>query len=177
MSSKNLSRAVRCFLLAFLALASIGMIACEGDTITVTQPGNGGNDADGDGVTNDVDNCPNISNAGQQDADNDGVGDACETACAAPSSNNAEIIGQGACPAGGPCIANGTVSQSGAKRTLWTNASCTPRETDSFSPSFTCPGPGTYSFRNIVCNSSSAEDPSNVCCRPIDLSLTFAAGV
>lgn len=99
-------------------------------------------------------------------------------ACTAPSTNNAQIEAQsnGVCPAGGPCLANGTVSQSGAKRTLWTNASCTPKETDSFSPSWTCPSPGTYSFRNILCNSTAAEDPNNVCCRPVDLSITFTEG-
>jgi subtilisin len=33
-------------------------------------------DSDSDGICNDVDNCPNIPNPGQEDADNDGTGDA-----------------------------------------------------------------------------------------------------
>ena len=35
-------------------------------------------DSDGDGVANPNDNCPDVSNADQADADSDGVGDACE---------------------------------------------------------------------------------------------------
>lgn len=40
--------------------------------------GGGGDDADGDGVTDDDDNCPNTANPGQEDDDGDGVGDACD---------------------------------------------------------------------------------------------------
>lgn len=36
-------------------------------------------DLDGDGVANNVDNCPNTVNRSQSDADEDGIGDACET--------------------------------------------------------------------------------------------------
>ncbi len=35
-------------------------------------------DTDGDGVNDDVDNCPSVSNTNQADADNDDVGDACD---------------------------------------------------------------------------------------------------
>jgi len=58
-------------------------------------------DADGDGVPDDVDNCPATANADQADADGDGIGDACDSCNAdlgpvftVTSQTQTEIIGE-----------------------------------------------------------------------------------
>jgi rhodanese-related sulfurtransferase len=48
-----------------------GMSAWQGETATCV-------DSDGDGINDDRDNCPTVSNPDQKDTDQDGVGDACE---------------------------------------------------------------------------------------------------
>jgi len=48
-----------------------GMSAWQWDTVTCV-------DTDGDGINDDRDNCPTVSNPDQKDTDQDGVGDACE---------------------------------------------------------------------------------------------------
>jgi cytosine/adenosine deaminase-related metal-dependent hydrolase len=53
---------------------------------TCTQPK--ADDLDGDGVANPDDNCPEDANAGQQDGDHDGIGDACEHAVSISSIRN-----------------------------------------------------------------------------------------
>ena len=49
-------------------------------------------DADGDGVTDDVDNCDFVANPDQEDADGDGKGDACDT-CPNDAGNDADSDG------------------------------------------------------------------------------------
>ncbi len=61
-------------------------------------------DTDGDGIPNNIDNCSNVSNPGQQDSDHDGVGDACD--------QNGQCVGAACCSA-----ANGT---------MWDGQNCVP---------------------------------------------------
>jgi hypothetical protein len=46
-------------------------------------------DADGDGVADDVDNCPNTPNSAQSDSDGDGAGDICDNC---PNAHNADQV-------------------------------------------------------------------------------------
>jgi hypothetical protein len=55
-----------------------------------------GADADADGVSDDVDNCPTIANQSQLDADEDGVGDACDNCVSVPNSDQVDEDGDGA---------------------------------------------------------------------------------
>jgi len=52
-----------------------GATTCVADAVAV---GLGNSDLDGDGVADESDNCPEVANSDQADADNDGSGDACD---------------------------------------------------------------------------------------------------
>lgn len=78
--------------IAALLASSIALGACSDDdagsnsngdsdaavTVDGTVDGETASDQDGDGVADDVDNCPEVANADQWDTDQDGEGDACE---------------------------------------------------------------------------------------------------
>ncbi|MGA1867047.1 MAG: thrombospondin type 3 repeat-containing protein [bacterium] len=61
-------------------------------TITLSIPLN---DSDGDGVADEIDNCLNVANQGQEDTDGDGVGDACDSCPNDPAKTEAGICGCG----------------------------------------------------------------------------------
>jgi hypothetical protein len=50
-------------------------------------------DRDGDGVTDDADNCPFAPNPGQADGDADGIGDACDNCPTIPNPDQADTFG------------------------------------------------------------------------------------
>ena len=53
--------------------------------------GNNGSDADGDGIDDATDNCPNTANPDQADNDNDGIGNACDATPDGETDNCAEF--------------------------------------------------------------------------------------
>jgi dienelactone hydrolase len=63
--------------------ATLSSVALEIPIVEAGGAGGGGpTDTDGDGVTDQQDNCPDVPNPGQADADGDGLGDACDPAAA-----------------------------------------------------------------------------------------------
>jgi hypothetical protein len=52
-------------------------------------------DGDGDGVCDDVDNCPGTANPNQEDGDGDGVGDVCDNCPNTPNPDQADSNGDG----------------------------------------------------------------------------------
>ena len=142
--------------------------ACDGVT-----------DSDGDGIEDAADNCPAVSNPTQADVDGDGIGDACDASddrCSPPQSNNASVTasGDGTCAATGPCLASHSVSSSSSiERILWTFPGARQSESQVATGEVRYSAPGTYSWDNLICTSTSDEDPENACCRPANGSVTF----
>ena len=68
-----------------------------GSTDIYMMESNPTDDCDGDGVANDVDNCPYVANPGQEDADGDGVGDVCDNCPTVANADqlDSDLDGQG----------------------------------------------------------------------------------
>jgi len=67
-------------------------------------------DTDGDGVCDDVDNCPAVDNPNQEDSDGDGVGDVCDNCPNTPNPDQLDTDGDGvgdACQGGQACDLDG----------------------------------------------------------------------
>ena len=62
---------------------------------TVTIACDNANDTDGDGLFGCLDNCPNVSNPGQEDGDADGIGDACDNCSVDANPNQRDTDGDG----------------------------------------------------------------------------------
>ena len=62
------------FLRIFFLFIAVGIaISCNTEPIGAVS-----SDTDGDGITNTIDNCPEIANPNQEDTDGDGIGDVCD---------------------------------------------------------------------------------------------------
>lgn len=95
-------------------------------------------DADGDGVADAADNCPNVSNVDQSDADGDGLGDVCDRNSYAPAVGTE------------PSDANGTegdtLSVSGSFTDEDGNSTLTVTADDATNGTFVDNGDGTWSW-------------------------------
>jgi hypothetical protein len=68
-------------------------------------------DGDGDGVCDDVDNCPLNANPGQQDSDGDGIGDTCDNCLINANSDQLDADGDGVGDACDNCINTANADQ------------------------------------------------------------------
>ena len=82
-------------------------------------------DSDGDGVPDDVDNCPDASNSDQTDADGDGFGDACDNCPGTANVDQADADGDGL----GDACDNCPLSRIPARRISMGTAEATPATT------------------------------------------------
>ncbi|HSA59373.1 MAG TPA: choice-of-anchor Q domain-containing protein [bacterium] len=100
-------------------------------------------DTDGDGVSDDVDNCPAASNADQADGDADGVGDVCDNCPADANADQADADGDGTgdvCEAPPAVCGNGDVETGEGCDDGDTDAGDGCSDTCSVEAGFTCSG-------------------------------------
>jgi hypothetical protein len=119
-----------------------GLLACDGSTPIPPEWNVMENDTDGDGVDNDVDNCPEVANTNQDDFDGNGVGDGCDedvdgdgvlnAVDACPLTPLAEVVSRTGCAITQLCPCTGPRGI----RTAWKNhgayVSCVAQATGNF---------------------------------------------
>lgn len=77
MKTKNL-RIMKKLLMLLFAAATMTFVACSSSDDNPDPGPDPVADFDGDGVADDIDNCPGTANTNQADADSDGIGDVCD---------------------------------------------------------------------------------------------------
>jgi hypothetical protein len=88
-----------------------GVVLVPVDTSGQPTPAPPAGDADGDGVLDAADNCPQTPNADQADDDGDGVGNACDSCRLTPNAGQADADGDGVGDACDNCAASPNVDQ------------------------------------------------------------------
>ena len=122
--------------------------------ITITQA----TDSDGDGVVDSADNCPAIANGDQDDADNDGVGDACDLAVTLTADPQSSDIDSG------EVTLSASVSNAGSGALsyhFYYGDGNSSGATSNASVSYAYPNAGTFSAHVVVIegdNDNSASD-------------------
>lgn len=92
-----MSRSLCISLFLALLLAACGGSSSSGAIGGGDEGGNQLADSDGDGVGNEADNCPEVSNADQSDLDGDGSGDACDSSDERDSDNDGVVNNSDLC--------------------------------------------------------------------------------